>query len=625
MPKYTESKHSKVDNVSRISSAWWDEKANKRHQSVRALLEVMRQEQATRDFENLLYYTMYLGRHVSSLDGDGYAHREALGSYLRINVAHTTAAAANAKVAKNKVRVLFLTEDGQWSQQARGKRMTKLINGTFYDSGFYEAQTLAQLMSTTWDLGAVYLYAKGKKVACEAVPGTELRVDAWDARYGKPSMLFWDKTVPRAQVLAEYGGNEKMRTMILGAKRSERGTMSAGKYIADCIDVTRAWHLRSNEDADDGCYTVALENCTLEHEAYDRDYFPFIFHRWEPCLLGFYGHSICAQLLGIQDNTNKVAQDIQDHCDLSTGFVAIPEGADVSAGAWTNEVWKKITYSGQQPPTMVSPPAFQREKLDWLQWLVSRAPQEVGLSELSVTSRKPAGLNSGKALREYNDIESERFQMVQQRWEQSFVDASLIIADLYEDIYQEHDDFNVKTTGHKLVESISWKAARLDRENFKVRPVPTSFLPTTPAAKLETIQEMLTAGMLSHDEAMVLLDYPDLDRVNTLRNAGRLNLERRIEDMLDPDRPKKVVPESFWNLQLALQLGTSAYNDAEQAGAPEKNLEILRTFISQVQQKIEEQEAQAAAKAAAAAPPPGAMPMPPPPAQPQPGAPALPM
>src|SRR6185369_1793984 len=136
----------------------WTEKDDKRHKSIRGLLSTMREEQSTRDFENLLYYSMYIGRHVAGLDGDEYAKRESLGSYLRINVARTTAAAANAKIAKNKVRVLFLTEDGNFSEQWRGKRMTKLVNGTFYDSGFYEAQALAQLGSCTWDIGAVYWY-----------------------------------------------------------------------------------------------------------------------------------------------------------------------------------------------------------------------------------------------------------------------------------------------------------------------------------------------------------------------------------------------------------------------------------------------------------------------------------
>ena len=602
MPKYLESKHSRAPTDPRVSAAWWNEPDKQRHEAVRALLQAMRLEQKTRDALNCTYYSMYLGRGVASLDGDLYMQRAKNTGLLRLNVARTSSAAANSKVAKDKVRVLYLTEGGNWEQRNRGKRMTKLVNGTFSAANLYREQAMAQLMSCVWDLGATYLYRDGTKVKSESVPGCELRVDAFDARYGKPSLLLRDMVVPRRILITQYPKHEKT---ITEARRAERGAHQHGGWIADCVEVTHAWHLRSGPDEDDGCYTVCLENGTLHHEQRDADYFPFVFHRWEENLLGFYGHSICAQVLGIQDNVNKTERDIQDHCDLSTGFVALETGSSVSKAAWTNDVWRKVEYSGAAP-TMVAPPAFQPEKLQWLQFMLQRAPMEVGLSEMSVTSQKPAGLNSGKALREYNDLESERFQMVQQRYEQSFVDAAAIIADLYEEIYEEHGKFSAIVPGAKTTESIDWDKARLDRETFTCRPVPTSFLPSQPSAKLETIQEMLQGGMLSRDEAMVLLDYPDLEAVTALQNAPRLNIEKHIDRMLDPDDPKPAHPEAFWDLALSIKLAQAAYNDAEESGAPEENLDLLRDFMARCQELLDGQAAAAQPAAAPSMPGPGA-------------------
>jgi hypothetical protein len=40
---------------------------------------------------------------------------------------------------------------------------------------------------------------------------------------------------------------------------------------------------------------------------------------------------------------------------------------------------------------------------------------------LSAAAQKPAGLDSGKALREYNDIESDRFMTIGQAYERYYL------------------------------------------------------------------------------------------------------------------------------------------------------------------------------------------------------------
>lgn len=624
MPKYRESqfekRSGKDDGV--VKAAWWTEPKDRVHKAVSALLETLRQDQQTRDADNHLYLRMFMGRSGGGIKGDAYARAGKNTGALNINVARTTASAANAKVAKNKVRVLHLTEGGNWGQQARAKRLTKLINGIFYASSVYREMARAQLDACIWDLGAVYFWREGTKVKCERVPGCELRFDAYDARYGRPSQLIRDMVVPRAKLLAEYAGDKAVCKIIKEAPRAESDAHRPGQWVADCVEVRHAWHLKSGEGADDGYEAVTLQNGTLYCEPYKHDYFPFVFHIWEENPLGFGGQSVCSQLVGIQASVTKVARDIQDHSDLSTGFVAMESGSQVSKAAFTNDVWRLIEFTGT-PPQMIAPPAFQQEKLAWLQFLLSRAPQDVGMSEMSVTSRKPAGLDSGKALREFNDLESERFQMVQQRWEESFVHASNIICDLLEEAHEEDGDFEIKVGASKLIESISWAAARIDRENYTTRPVPTSFLPSTPSAKLQTIQEMMQAGMLGREEGLLLLDYPDLERVNNQRIAPLLNIEWRIERMLDPDKPKYEPPESFMNLPLALKLARDAYNQAQQDGVPELNLQMLRDFASDCERIMAEQAAKNAAPPPAA---PGApAPMPDPSMMPAPDMGAIPM
>ena len=603
MPKYLESQFTRGKHPDGAQGAWWSAPKGKAHEAVTPLLAALQHEQGRRDFVNKVCLSLFLGHSVQGTTGNKYAQRDALSGQLRLNVARTVAAAANAKIAKNKVRILYMTEGGDWQQQTRARRMTKVVNGTFHSARLYEEMPRAQLDSCVFDLGAVYFYREGKKVCCERVPGTELRVDSTDARYGRPTQLHREMTVPRDALLARYPKHKKL---IDEAPRTDQAAFSQGRWVADAIEVRASWKLPSRPGAADGRYVVTLAGADLEDAVYERDYFPFVFLVWEPSPFGFYGQSVCSQLIGIQHSVTKTADDIQEHCDLSTGFVAIEAGSNVSKASFTNEIMKLIEFS-DTPPAIIAPPAFQPEKLQWLQFLLQRAPQDVGMSELSVTSRKPAGLDSGKALREFNDLESERFQMVQQRYEQAFVDAANIITDLYEDIYEAEGNFDLRAQGHKLIETIDWEKARMDAEDYVVRPVPTSFLPSTPAAKLQTIQEMAQAGFLSREEALLLLDYPDLESVNNSRNAAYLNILWRIETMLDPDASPRdlrtaVQPVPMTHTLLARQLALSAYHDAESKGAPDDVLENVRRFLS----RLDEQERAAQAAPAPAPAPPAA-------------------
>jgi len=569
-----------------IRGSWWKHDKEKIHEAVRPLVQILRDEQEHRDYYNRMFYSMFVGQGVYGLEGDRYALRANHEfESLMVNVARAIASAANSKLAKDKVRILYLTEGGNWSQQSRAKRITKVVNGTFHSSGFYTENAGAQRDSCVFDLGAVYFYAEGEDVKCMRVPGNEIRVDYMDGRYGRPTSLHREVVIPRTTVAAMYP--EHAESINAATLSRETSQTSRGNWVSDSIDVTYSWHLPSGPDEDDGVFCVTTSNSTLECEEYKHAYYPFVFHRWEESPFGFYGQSICHIVAGVQYSINKVVADIQEHVDLSTGFVAVESGAGFNKASLQNVPWAIYEYTGSKVPEHVIPPALSMQKVEWLNWLVNRAHEDTGLSQLFVTSRKPDGLDSGKALREYNDQNSERFQMAQQRFEESHVQAARVITGLYEEIYEGEGNFEIKAHGQKNINSISWEKARMDEKDYAVRPVPTSFLPSTPSAKLQTIQEMLQGGMLGREEAMMLLDYPDLERINTLQGAPLLNIEWRLEQMLDPDEPKYLPPEPNMNLQLAMRLTGVAYNDAQSNGAPEKNLELLLRFESQLQELID--------------------------------------
>lgn len=567
----------------RIVSNWWAHKPKERwHEDLWPYLKALMQEQRHRVDAHKVYFGMYAGGEPQGLAGAQYARRNQASAVIRVNVTRTLCSSATSKIAKNKPRVLYLTEGGNWSQMQRGKRMTKLINGLMEKLGIYEHQQRAFLNGAIFDMGNVYVYREGKEIFAELIGPGELIVDDGEARYGTPRQAHRVREISRDVLKHLFS---KHKEAIDKAPRANSAHADARVISSDTVLVTESWHLPSGKDAKDGWHTIALPNVTLRVREWKYDYFPWSKVTWEELPLGYYGQGIPEQLVGLQFNVNKTVQDIQDHSDKSTGFVHVDSRAKISKKKLTNAVWNIVESQGQAP-TFIAPPTFPPQKLEWLQFLIEWSREETGISSLMAQGQKP-DLRSGKALRIWNDLESARFQICEQRYERSFLHLANVIQDLCEEIAEEFGEFKTRAGDGKALQEIDWAKARMDRDEFTVRIVPTSFLPSTPAGKLETIEEMLAAGLLSREEALLLLDYPDLERINKRKNAPLLFIEKQLEDMLDEERPVFRSPEPFQPFELCIKTATEAYQEAYMADAPDVNLELLRRYIKRAHGEIE--------------------------------------
>ena len=207
------------------------------------------------------------------------------------------------------------------------------------------------------------------------------------------------------------------------------------------------------------------------------------------------------------------------------------------------------------------------------------------------------------ALREFNDIESERFAVIGQRWEQFFIDIAAQAVDQATDLYTKENDLEVKVPGKSFIEKIKWSEVSLPADAYIMRCFPSSILPTTPAGRLQVVQELIQGGFLSKEEGLALLDFPDLERQLNLSNAAIDDVMEQLEKIVEDK--KYDTPEMYQNLQLAVKLGQSAYLKARADNQPQDVQELLRRYIDDAQAMINDQAAEQAPPAA----PPGAAPM----------------
>lgn len=230
---------------------------------------------------------------------------------------------------------------------------------------------------------------------------------------------------------------------------------------------------------------------------------------------------------------------------------------------------------------------------------------------LSAAAKKPSGLDAAVALREYNDIESERFAELSQAWDQNFLDLAEITIELVRSAGGK--GYKVQLPNKRFTIEIDWSDIDLKRDQFTMQMFPSSSLPNTPAARYQKVKEMQLDGFLSMPEARRLLDFPDLDAEEQLGNAAIDSAEYVIGQILDEATPKLVPIEPYMDLETLVSRGTAHLLYAECHGCEKSRLDLLRQMIDEATSKLQQITEEAQARSAAQAPaPPSPTDLPPP-------------
>ena len=509
-------------------------------------------------------------------------------SNITMNVVKSCIDTAQSKIAKSKPRVQFLTEEGNFSLQERAKKMTKYVEGVFYDQDVYEKAQKMFISACVFGTGVLKVYHENGKIQVENVFIQEIKVDNQEGMYGKPRQMHQVKQVSKDVLMAQFP--EHIDAII---NATSKNTINRGNkvYATEMVEVIESWHLPSNQHSNDGRHVITIENTILFDEKYEKDYFPFVFFKWSDRLAGFYGQGLAEQLLSIQVEINKMLKNIQKAIHLiAVPRVGVDAASKVSTNMLTNEIGMMFKYAGS-PPSFFTPQAMNAEVYNHLKWLIQSAYEITGITQLSATGKKPAGLDAAVALREYQDIETERFMITAQRYEQLFLDLAEIVIDMSRDMYKEDSKLKVKVQSSKFIETINWKDVDLDDSKFILKMFPVSLLPSTPAGKLQKVQELLQGGLIGQEQALNLLDFPDLDKAQSLEMASLKLAEKQLAKIIE--KGEYVSPEPQQGLELALKLAQQQYLKQKIDNLPEDRLELILRYIDDVDRLIKQAQPEA--------------------------------
>ena len=244
---------------------------------------------------------------------------------------------------------------------------------------------------------------------------------------------------------------------------------------------------------------------------------------------------------------------------------------------FNNDVGTVIKYKNN-PPMYNFPQGISPVVIEWFLTVYQKAFEEIGLSQLTAQSKKPEGLDSGKALREYNDIETERFAEIAQAWEQLHLDLSKAIVLHSEEVAKQGGKPVVLSPDKFGALKIDFKSIKLKDSEYIMQTYPTSMLPKTPAGRLAYVQEMMGAQLLTPEEGLSLLEFPDVSEITENKNAGIDDI--RYTANLIIDNSEYNPPEPYQNLQYGIQYMNSQYLKMKTRNLPVEKLDLLQKWIN---------------------------------------------
>lgn len=561
---------------------WWELKGEERSANLFGILKYLQENQSAATTQLITNTRLYGNMSLMGLNGLTYSKLASVNSSsssrLTYNVCQSVVDTVAAKIAKNKPRPLFLTSGGDYKLQNKAKKLTKFMEGVMYENRAHPLGVEVFRDAEVWGTGILHVFMHDGRITYERIIRSELFVDAVEGFYGKPRSLYRVKALDR-DVLIKMFPNKA--SIIKAANQAKPDDLGAYPTISDQVVVCEAWHLPSSKEATDGCHTICVNGAELFQEEYKEQFFPFVFFHWNKKLFGFWGQSLVEQVQPSQLEINKILWTIQRSFQLAGSFkILLENGSKIVKEHLNNDIGAIVNYSGT-PPQYVTPPILPPEVYTRLQTAKEEAFEIAGVSQLSAASKKPQGLDSGKALREYNDIESDRFMIVGQAWEQFFVDLAQVTVAVMKRTIDEDEEYLVKAPGKGFLETIDWQEVQMEEDQYILKCYPVSALPQEPAGRLQTIQELMQAGLIDPEAGRRLLEFPDLDAEEELKNAPQDYLHEILDKMVEDG--VYTAPEPYDDIERAHKLALEYYAKYKTCGLEEEKLELFRTFITQIE------------------------------------------
>lgn len=586
MPSHSVQVMKTSDRNKKISAQawdWWLEKDDtKQAEQLCGTVAYLKQSQGFRQRQAALFSRLYGNHSLFSFVG---ANMSKMDQYAGLpadrptfNLVSSVTDTLVSRITQSRPIPVFLTDNSDYKERNLAKKLNNFILGEFYQTKAYGLAELVLRDALVMGTGCLKVHTTpDQKVGLERVLNTELFVDLDESIYGDPRSLYQVKLVDRKVLESLFPKEKDIASEAMKATVDDSADSS--KSIADLVMVVEGWHLPSGPGQGDGRHTLACSAGILFSEVWAKDKFPFVFLHHRKRMLGFWSQGVAETLMGTQMELNSLLITIARSIKLvGVPRVFVEDGSKVVKSHNNNEIGVIITYRGIKPSYEVAP-CVPQEMYAERDRIIQYGYQQEGLSFMAASSQKPQGLDSGEAIRTYDDINSDRFASLEKRYSNFFVDSAYAIIDQAMEIAEKTGSYQTVYPDKRGTKEIDLPKLSLLKDPFVIQAYTESSLPKDPAGRLQKVTEMVQAGMVTIQEGRRLLDYPDLSQIETLANAAEERIFCYLDDIVESG--SYTPPDPFMNIQLAKELTTQYLNLYLCRKLEESKCQQLRDFFTQ--------------------------------------------
>lgn len=502
------------------------------------------------------------------------------GRRISHNVIAPATDALVAEVTQGIPRPMAVSVGGDFRQRSKCRLLTKYWEAKFEATDTHFKARQAVRDGVVSGLGLLLPYRENPadpandRVNVERIHPANYIVDDSNCVDVAPREHYVRRAVDRDWLIEKF---PKFEREIEQARRPLLQNILYADPLSDKVEVIQGWHLASGPGKKDGIHFLAVNSTVLAAVPYSRTVWPGCTVTAIPAQTGFFGDSLVARAAPAQMELNKLLRRIQEAMHL----MAVPrvfvqrQGRGLDSH-FNNQIGIWVEYEGA-PPMFLTPSSMPRDVYEHVRLLEEWVYKEMGISELSAVSKKPPGLDSGAALRTYNDVQSRRWINLERSYERMMVELAREIVYLEKEIAKDNPEHRVYVEGRKYVKEEKWSDFDLPEDRYQIRVYSSSALPNTPAGKLQALEELVKTQVIDQKTFLRLADIPDFESVREMEVAPEEALDELIDSYLDgkeyaPPEPLSISAES--RAHVALRLA-----QAELQGADEEDLDKLRQWI----------------------------------------------
>lgn len=474
-----------------------------------------------------------------------------------------------AKIAKAKPRVMYIPIGGSYEQAAQAEKRNAFVDGAFFQADLRAQMDKAAQQAALSNRGFVQIFVEDGQMRSEFVLPEEIWVDPLDSKYGKPSMFFRHKTVDKYQAKKAFPKSaediEKAATQTYDVDtRAQTGDPRK-------VQLVEAWYFPSTGK---GRHVIVTDKVALVDEDWEVGS-PFVELAFEEPRRGYMGSFLGRKLSPLQKRINDLIEMIMVNTRKHGNIRAyISSGSNVNTQKITDKLGDDVVEYTGQPPIFPTPPQLSPQVVDLMWELVRRGYMRAGISEMDAQAVKPVGLESGKALRVWNDIGTVRHARPGMQWEKAHVQAAKLMIKLARQCGVSVPALG-RTYDHRSV-LISVDEVGSD-DDFLCRPYPVSVVPDEPAGRLAVVGELEDRGYITREEAMQQLNWPEAKKLLDAKTSSLKAVQWAIDKILVEGEP--VIPEAFYDFQLSQMKCREAVLQARQEGVDEERVQLLMEFM----------------------------------------------